>query len=186
MKETARQYFEQGNRIVVLNDKKEPLVKWTRWQKKPQTPQEFENLPWDQASAFAIICGIKLKNGYYIGAVDIDKKKLTPEAIARGEDLAKKLRVTWREKTANNGEHHIYYSEKPIKTDGHAHDFCGCEVLGTRKLCIMAPSKGYRRLNDNLATVVKSLNDLFEDALAGIGYQKKQRVATVASKRPLT
>ena len=64
MEKVARQYYEQGCNIVVLNGEKEPLVKWTEWQDRRQTLEEFEALPWDRAEAYAVICGLKLKNGF--------------------------------------------------------------------------------------------------------------------------
>jgi len=58
-KETAFYYWQQGHRIVPVEGKK-PLVKWEKWQKEPQSLQEFEELPWLQTDGFAIICGVKL------------------------------------------------------------------------------------------------------------------------------
>jgi len=175
MKETARTYFDLGNNIVVLNGKKEPLVKWMKWQQQRQTLEEFENLPWTCANLFGIVCGLKLKNGLYVGAIDIDVKKVSEEALERGKQFEKLLKVaTQTEETPSHGKHYIYYSRKPIKTDNKAHGFAGVEVLGTRKLCILSSSKGYRRLNDNAPRIVESLNQLVDSALSRIGFKGPQ------------
>lgn len=191
LKEVAKQYYEQGNNIVVLNSKKEPLVKWTKWGKKHQTLEEFEKLPWSNAEAYAIICGRKLKNGFYVGAIDVDRKKITKEALGRGKKLERLLRITQTEKTVNKGKHFIYYSQTPVKSMNNAHDYCGCEVLGEKRLCIMAPSKGYKRLNDNDPTEIKCLTKLFNGVLTKVGYKtiskktKQPQKPKVPEKREL-
>lgn len=177
MKEIARAYYLQGNNIVPVNAKKEALVKWAKWIKVRQIEKDFEALPWQQAEGFCVVCGRKLNNGMYIGVVDIDVKKTTQEVIDRGSELEKQLRTTHMEQTVSRGKHYIYYSRTPIRKVKDAkkiHDFCGCELLGENKLCIMAPSFNgkYRRLNDNPATGIESLNVLFETALEKIGYKR--------------
>lgn len=178
LKAVARTYYDQGNNIVPVNTVKEALVKWAKWINQRQTQEEFESLPWQQAEGFGIICGLKLNNGMHIGTVDIDVKKTTQEVIDRGSELEKQLRTTQTEETVSGGKHYVYYSRKPIvkvKDAQKIHDFCGCEILGEKKLCIMAPSFNgkYRRLNDNPATGIESLNVLFTTALEKIGYTSR-------------
>jgi len=180
MKAVARAYYDQGNNIVVVNAEKEALVKWARWVNKRQTKEEFESLPWQQANGFCLVCGWKLENGMYVGAVDVDIKNTTQEVIDHGAELEKQLRTTHTEETVSGGKHYIYYSRTPIRKVKDAkkiHDFCGCEILGEKKLCVMAPSASgkYRRLNDNPATGIESLNTLFETALGKIGYKNSTR-----------
>lgn len=172
MKDYARSYYELGCNIVVLNGDKQPLVKWDQWQTQRQTLEEFETLPWNQAKAYAIICGVKLNNGLYFGALDVDAKNVSEDALAKASEFEKHIRTTQTEKTKNNGKHHVYYSRQPIRTDKKAHEFCGCEVLGEKKLCIMAPSEGYVRLNDNVPTEIASLNEQYDNALSRIGYKR--------------
>ena len=186
--EVARTYFLQGNNVVPVNEKKEPLVKWAEWEKKRQTQEEFEALPWDQAEGFGIVCGWKLQNNLYIGAVDVDVKNTTQEVIDRGVTLEKQLRTTQTEETVSHGKHYIYYSEKPIekvKAGNKIHDFCGCELLGEKKLCIMAPSFNgkYRILNDNTPTKMGSLNIEFAEALKTIGYKSSSARAPKSGNR---
>jgi len=185
MRDIAKQLYEQGCNIVTLNARKEPLVKWTQWQTQRQTPEEFEALPWDRAEAYAVICGLKLENGLYFGAIDVDVKNISEEAKKKGEQFENLLKiVTEIEETPSKGKHYIYYSEKPIKTDNKAHEFAGIEVLGERKLCVMAPSKGYRKLNDNTPRIVESLNQLADSNLKRIGFKSRRhrRNDVVSSK----
>jgi len=170
-KRIAKEWFDLGC-IVVLNGDKQPLTVWDQWQTQRQTLEEFESLPWAKASLFAIIMGRQLNNGLYLGAIDVDVKNLTETALAKGLEFEKHIRTTQTERTVNNGKHFLYLSRQPIKTDSKAHSFCGCEVLGEKKLCIMAPSYGYVRLNDNTPTELESLNEFFEGALRILGYKR--------------
>jgi len=176
LKDAARTYYDQGNNIVLVNGNKESLTKWAKWEGKRQTIEEFESLPWQVAEGFCVLCGRKMKNGMYFGVIDVDVKKTTQEVIDRGSELQKEFRITHTEETVSGGKHYIYYSRTPIRKVKNIRkilDFCGCEILGEKKLCVMAPSFGgkYRRLNDNPATGIESLNVLFETALEKIGYK---------------
>jgi len=194
LQKVAREYFEQGNNIVPISftwneDKKEwdkkPLGEWQKWIMKRQTHEEFEALPLKKAEGYAIICGRKLKNGMYIGVVDIDTKKTTENAVLLGKRLEKSLRITHTERSIQNGKHFVYYSRRPIKTMNSAHGFCGCEVLGKKKLCIMAPSKGYKKVNDNGPTEIEGLNELFNKSLKIIGYKNpKVKIRSYARQHP--
>lgn len=180
LKEIAKVYYLQGNNIVPINSKKEPLVKWAKWETQRQTIEEFEALPWSETHGFCVVCGLKLKNGMYIGAIDVDVKHTTQEVIDRGLALEKQLRTTHIEETVSGGKHFIYYSRTPIvkaKDARKIFDYCGCELLGEKKLCIMSPSfaGSYKRWNDNPPTGIESLNVLFETALKKIGYRYKTK-----------
>jgi len=172
MRDTAKEYWLQGCNIILLSGK-QPLQKWERWQTQSQTVEEFDGLPWDKADAFAIVCGLKLSNGLYIGAIDLDVKKVPEETIERGREFEKHLRITHMERTPSNGKHLIFLSRTPVKSVNMPgiREFCGVELLGENRLCIMAPSKGYVRLNDSTPTEIASLNDLFENTLRTIGYK---------------
>ncbi len=58
------------------------------------------------------------------------------------------------------------------------HNECALEVLGEGKLCIVAPSQGYIKLNDNTPTEVGDLEALFYSALekAGIKIEKQANI----------
>jgi len=121
-----------------------------------------------------IICGAKTKDGLYVGAIDFDVKNLPEEVIAKGREALKHMPITQTEQTPSGGFHYIYYSvEKPKSVSGY-HNVCGLEVIGEGKLCIMAPSEGYKRLNDNTPTIINgSLNEVFEAVLQKVGIQNR-------------
>jgi len=168
LKTVARQYWLEGCNIVLLKGK-EPLHKWSQWQNERQNEIAFEALPWSQADGFAIICGQQLNDGTFIGVVDADVQK--PSGILLPNTLLalKHLPVTQTEETPSGGRHHVYKSRKKPGTISKYHDVSGLELLGEGKLCIMAPSQGYRRLNDNPPTLVEDIEALFYEALEKVG-----------------
>jgi len=145
--ETAKAYHNQGLPVVPLKGK-HPLTDWAKWQNQPQTREEYESLPWDKADGFAVICGIKNKDGLFIGTVDFDVKNLPSEVAEKGREVLKHLPTTQIEETPSGGQHWIYLSQQKPKTISVYHNICGLELIGEGKLCIMAPSRGYKRLND--------------------------------------
>ena len=116
LKSVAFDYWQKGSRIVPLIDKS-ALVKWERWQEQRQTIQDFENMPWDRANAFAIVCNVKLSNDLYFGILDLDIEKagrlLPQEVLEKQGEVAKGMPVTrlegtpWQhlmEMTSNGGD----------------------------------------------------------------------------------
>lgn len=168
LKSAAKKYFLQGLNIIPLKGK-QPLVKWTKWQNQKQTKKEFENLPWKTADSFALIGGSQLRNGVYIGAVDFDVKNLPKAVIDIGRKILKEFPMTQVEETVNGGQHWIYFSKAKPKTLTIYHEKCSLELLGENKLIIMAPSKGYKQINDKDPIVVSDLESLFVDALTKAG-----------------
>ncbi|MBS7616509.1 bifunctional DNA primase/polymerase [Candidatus Bathyarchaeota archaeon] len=166
--EAARDYWTLGLPVVPLKGK-QPLVEWGRWQTEPQTEQDFNGFPWGEADGFAIICGSKAKNGLYFGAVDFDVKNVCQEAIEKGKQALKNMPVTQIEETPSKGLHYIYWAREKPKSISAYHNICGLELLGEGKLCIMVPSAGYRRLNDNNLTEVANLEVVFYDTLRRVG-----------------
>lgn len=176
LKAAARQYWLQGCNIVPLKGK-QPLVSWARWQHERQDELSFEALPWSEADGFAIICGQQLYDGMYIAAIDFDVKNLPEDVVNKGREALRFLPVTQREQTFSGGEHWIYLCREKPRTISAYHNACGLELLGEGKLCIMAPSNGYRRLNDNTPTEVENLEAVFLEALekAGVKVEKPQQ-----------
>ena len=168
LKTVAKQYWLEGCNIVLLKGK-QPLHNWSQWQNERQTELNFEALPWAEADGFAVICGQQLNDGAFIGVVDADVKK--PEGILLPNTLLalKHLPVTQTEETPSGGRHHVYKSRKKPGAISKYHDVSGLELLGEGKLCIMAPSQGYRRLNDNPPTLVEDIEALFYEALEKVG-----------------
>ena len=171
-KEAAHEYWSQGHRIVLLKGK-QPLHEWKKWETQKQTQEEFEALPGASADGFAIICGVQLNNGYYVGALDCDLEKggklFSEDVLKKQTEVLENMRVTQLEETPSGGKHLLYYSHSPVETKED--DRCGIEVLGSGKLCILAPSAEgkYRRSNDNTPSEVPSLNLEFQSALDKAG-----------------
>ncbi|MCS7115415.1 MAG: bifunctional DNA primase/polymerase [Nitrososphaerota archaeon] len=167
LKETAYNYWFQGLNIILLKEKK-PLHEWKHWQNERQSLNDFEALPWGDADSFALIGGSKLESGLFFAAIDFDVKNVSEEAREKGKQALKHLPVTQIEETPSGGQHWIYYSQTRPKTISAYHNAAALELIGEGKLCIMAPSSGYRRLNDNPPTVVQNLEELFYQALNAV------------------
>jgi hypothetical protein len=183
LKAAAAEYFKQAFVVVPMvfikedngDIRKQPLVEWRKWQSQEQTLEEFEALPWDRAEGFEVLCGKRNKEGVSLGIVDFDIKKTSAEAQALGLEALKHFRVTARHKTPTGGEHLIFLSRKPVKTISAYHDVAALELLGEGKLCVMYPSMGYTKLNDNLPTVVDDLEGEFLSTLKAVGVIKVER-----------
>ncbi|MBS7636803.1 bifunctional DNA primase/polymerase, partial [Candidatus Bathyarchaeota archaeon] len=153
LKGAARQYWLQGLNVILLKEKK-PLHGWSQWQTERQSEGDFEALPWSEADGFALICGSRLNNGLYFAAIDFDVKNVSEEAREKGRQALKHFLITQIEETPSGGQHWIYYSQTRPKTVSAYHNVAALELIGDGKLCIMAPSAGYKRLNDNQPTTV--------------------------------
>lgn len=175
----AKVWHDLGLAIVPVGEDKQPLIAWKEWQTRPQTEEEFTNAvsKSEESGRYAVICGTKLTNGLYFGVFDLDVKNVSEEAMIKGKEFEDALqKATMMELTPSNGVHFIYYSQAPVKTDNKAHDFCGVEVLGESKLCVMAPSKNYSRLNESGIYTVPSLNLGYDQTLEAIGFEHHQLV----------
>jgi Fe2+ or Zn2+ uptake regulation protein len=176
LKSAAFDYWSQGYNIVPVRTK-QPLVSWSQWQTRRQEKQEFESLPWSQADGYAIICGTKLFNGLYVGAVDFDVKNVSQEAREQGHQILDKMLCTQIEETPSGGQHWIYHCHQKPRSVSVFHNECGMEILGEGKLCTMAPSQGYRRLNDNTPSIIKDLEDSLLQAMYDSGLKPKEQSA---------
>lgn len=170
---TAKAYFERGIAVVAVKQKK-PLTEWAQWQTRQQTKEEFKNQPWQNADGFSVLCGTKQKNGLYIAAVDFDVKKVGEEAQAKGKQILKQLLITQIEQSPSGGQHWIYQTHAKPKTISIFHSECGLELLGEGKLCIMAPSHGYIRLNDNQPSIVSDLETELFEAMYHAGFKPQK------------
>jgi putative DNA primase/helicase len=185
LKAAAFEWWKKGFVVVPIvfvrepdgDLRKQPLVEWKRWQNEEQTLQDFESLPWDKAEGIAVLCGKPNKDGLSVGVMDFDVKKTTVEAQARGREVMKRFRVTTREGTPSGGEHLVFLSRKPVRSISEHHDSAALELLGENKLCVMYPSIGYSKINDNFQTVVDDLESEFLEALkrAGVKFSEQKR-----------
>jgi hypothetical protein len=173
----AKEYYELGLNIVPIlrtESEKKPLVEWQKWNTERQTEEEFNALSWEKANSFAVVCGTQLRNGLFFCVIDQDIKGLSSEVIAKGNELIKRFPVTEMERTPSKGLHLVYYSREKPKTVSVFHNDYGLELLGEKKLCLMYPSEGYQRINDNTPTTVQDLTQIFYDALGVKAKAKKE------------
>jgi Fe2+ or Zn2+ uptake regulation protein len=175
----ATSYFEQDTAVVPVKQKK-PLVEWAHWQTAQQTWEEFQSLLWEEADGFAVVCGTKLCNGLFLGAIDFDVKNVSEEARERGKRTLKQFLTTQIEQTPSGGQHWLYYCQTKPRTISVYHDQCSLELLGAGKLCIMAPSHGYSRINDNTPTIVQDLEESFYKAMFNAGMKTEERATEAA------
>ena len=174
--DTAHQYWKKGFNVIPIRVephknkkwKKSPMVEYKRWWTERQTDVDFKSLPWDEGNGFAVLCGTPNCDGYYFGAIDLDVINVSDEARQLGERVFRELPISQLEATPSGGKHYVYLTKKKASTRNF-HDECAIELLGSKKLCVMAPSEGYRRLNDNPLTVVENIEEKFFRVLKRLG-----------------
>jgi len=173
LKEAAREYWLKGFNVVAVayeqdeDDKvsKKPLVEWGKWQTERQCLEDFEAQPWDVADGFGVICNVPNNDGYYLAVVDYDVKNVSNEAQQMGEAFLKRFPITQMEQTVSKGKHLVYLSKVKPKPVSSYHDSHGLELIAGPKICIMAPSKDYVKLNENPPTIVEDAEGLFYQVL---------------------
>jgi len=173
LKAEAYSYWRMGFNVVALffEDKggkveKRAFIEWGNWHRERQTEEEFHSQPWDRADGFGVVCSYPNRDGLYLAVVDYDVKKVSEEAKAKGKALLSSFPVTQMEETVSGGIHLVYLSRvKPSRSISEFHGSHGLELIATGKLVVMAPSRGYRRLNDNPPTVVEDAEALFYQVL---------------------
>lgn len=169
MKTAAKGYFLQGLNIIPVK-RKQPLIRWEKWQTEKQTESDFDTLPWDEADGFAVIGGSRVKDGFYICAIDFDVKNLSPEIVGKGRVILNKFPMTKMEETPSGGQHWIYLCHIKPKTVSIYHNQCALELLGENKLIVMFPSEGYKRLNDNKPSEIDDIETVFIHILRESGF----------------
>lgn len=138
-------------------------------------------LNWNGSNAFAVILGIKALNGLYLSVVDYDCKgnNVTEEVKEKGRALLKEFPITCIEQTVNKGIHLIYWTRNKPRTIGTYHNTASLELLGEKKLCLMAPSLGYNKLNDNSPTETENVEQTFLSIIKKHGLLKEQTLPTL-------
>jgi hypothetical protein len=173
IKNQAKKYFEAGFNVFPIMGK-QPLVKWEKWQTERQTQEEFSTLDFSNCNGLGVICGTKNNDNYHLAVIDFDVKNVTPEAIEAGRQVLKNLPITMTEETPSGGQHWVYLTRSKPKTIKAYHSNVAIELLGEHTYCAMAPSQGYKRLNDNIPRKVEDIEDLLISALYTVGiYTKK-------------
>ena len=182
LRAAAEAYHNQGIPVIPFlvrmkengeYDKTPRVSSWKQWLMQPQTNEEFQKLQWDGVNAFAVILGTKTKDDLYLCVIDYDVKGnvLTEEVKAKGKEILKTFPTTQTQETVNKGLHLIYFSRTKPCTEGSFHDTTGLELLGEKKICLMAPSFGYKNLNDNTPTEVSDLQTTFYETLEKFGFK---------------
>lgn len=177
LKAAAQAYYEVGFNVVTVKGK-QPLQQWQKWTSERQKQEEFNNLNFLDGDGIGVICGTKNLQGLYLAVIDFDVKKLPDETIEKGKQVLKKLPITQIEQTPSGGQHWIYYVHNKPKSVSTFHNEAALELIGENKLCIMAPSRNYKRLNDNSPTAVNDLEDLFYNALHVVGIKPLKQSET--------
>lgn len=186
MKTAAKGYFLQGLNIIPVRGK-QPLIRWEKWQTEKQTEANFDSLPWDEADGFAVIGGSRVKDGFYICAIDFDVKNLSPEIVGKGRVILNKFPMTKMEETPSGGQHWIYLCHTKPKTVSIYHNQCALELLGENKLIIVFPSEDYKRLNDNNPSEISDIEIVFIRILRESGFAESSALDSwfgQASQKP--
>jgi energy-coupling factor transporter ATP-binding protein EcfA2 len=100
-----------------------------------------------------------------LAVVDYDVKNVSIEAQQMGEAFLKRFPITQMEQTVSKGKHLVYLSKVKPKPVSSYHDSHGLELIAGPKICIMAPSKDYAKLNENPPTIVEDAEGLFYQIL---------------------
>jgi hypothetical protein len=150
---------------------------WKKWETQLQTDEEFLAINWKDANAFAVVLGTQARNGLYLSVIDYDCKgtDVTDEVKEKGRTLLKEFPITCTEQTVNNGQHIVYWTRTKPKTIGTYHNNASLELLGEKKLCLMAPSYGYSKLNDNSPTETENIEQTFLSVMKKHGFLKEHK-----------
>lgn len=189
LKAAAEAYWEQGYVVIPwrysTNEKKElekkpDILEWKEWQTRPQTKEEFDSLKLDTADGIGLLCGTQNKAGLYLVALDYDIKPSpnepppTEESLELGKTILREMPTTAWEQSQSKGEHLYYLSQSPVKTEKKFKKQTRIEFLGAYNLIYVAPSKGYRKINDNGFTVLTDVQNTFYEILHKHGLTKKK------------
>ena len=188
LKATAGSYHALGLSVIPFKltkkgeeyDKTILAAGWKTWETQLQTDEEFMTLNWNGANAFAVVLGTQARNGLYLSVVDYDCKgtDVTNEVKEKGRTLLKEFPITCMEQTVNKGMHLIYWTRTKPKTIGAYHNTASLELLGEKKLCLMAPSLGYSKLNENNPTETDNIEQTFLSVIKNHGLLKEQHPQT--------
>lgn len=151
--------------IIPVKDKR-PLIEWGRWINEGQTSEErLEILEFVKSnqSDIAVVCGHETERGYFF-CIDFD---LPYEQVLQKLKSNKNL-FTYLEKTPRGGLHAYYFSRRPVPSLKFKD--VPLELKGRGSLIIVAPSKGYVALNDNLPKIVEDALQPFIEFAEELGY----------------
>jgi len=155
---------------IVETDKgpeRKPLVNWGSWVDGKQMPEEKHRLlAWISREGLdvAVVGGHYVEGHGFFFCLDID--------VPREEALSK-LRhdrrfITYLEESRRGRLHAYYFSRRPVPTKGFKD--VPIELLGRGHLITVAPSSGYKPLNNGPIRTVEDAVELFVDFAESLGY----------------
>lgn len=164
----AKYYLSKGISVVPLNDKKQPVYEWYKFQKKRMEPSEADKM-FKNALGIGMICGdISCEEeGYFLTAIDIDVKNFDSlikyediEAMVPADLLSKLLIV----QTKSGGYHWIFRStigggnqklamrpptEEELKENPKQRSVVLLETRGVGGFVVCYPTPGYEVVSEN-------------------------------------
>jgi hypothetical protein len=184
-------YLDLGINTIAINDNKQAIYPWKRFQTEKITAEELERqLSDSRAKGIAIICGA-ISGGLEV--IDIDTKYQTYELWEEikkkiPQDLYNRLHIV---KTRSGG-YHLYYkceviepnskfalryaTSEEIKANPHNKTFCIIESRGECGYVVAPPTTGYEVLQDGihvisieereeLLTIMRSFNEVIDEEI---------------------
>lgn len=182
-------YLEQGINIIAVNDKKQAILQWKRYQSEMITQADLDaQMKDERASGIAVICGA-ISGGLEV--IDVDTKYETYalwDAIKAkiSQELYSKLHIVH---TRSNG-YHIYYrceeiegnqklaqrppTEDEAKANPQIKSYCIIETRGEGGYVVAPPSQGYSIVQEGinfitsdertaLFEIMRSFNEIIEE-----------------------
>lgn len=194
---TIEVYHELGLAVIPFyiaqDGKKRPKIDaWQKWKTERQTDEEVKAVIPDilATQLFGVVTGTKINldgEEYYFTVVDRDIKdpEISEETKQKSKKAIALMPTTRTIATINKGEHLEYYSRTQVS--GKKPKGTGLELLGYGQLCVMYPSKGYTKINDNIPTVIDNAEDMFLDTIEQVGlapHRYKQATAKATGTTP--
>jgi hypothetical protein len=148
---------------------RQPLIKWGSWVGGKQTPEEKRRiLTWISRDGLdvAIVGGHYVEGHGYFFCLDIDIP--WDEAISKLRN--DKRLITYLEESKGGRLHAYYFSRRPVPTLRFNDRGVDIELLGRGHLITVAPSSGYKPLNNGPIRTVEDAVELFADFAEMLGY----------------
>jgi P4 family phage/plasmid primase-like protien len=178
-------FFIDPAAVLGIHGKDPNILTYKVWNERPQTQEEYQALNWEGCNGFGLILGQKANDGRYLVAIDFDPKiradateeefKAHKEAVKIGEVILASFPTTMAEQTVNHGTHKLYWSRTHAEINNTFHLQTAIELLGEKKLCVMAPSYGYSNVGSDLITEVEDIKALYFELLKEHGFVRTEK-----------
>lgn len=158
-------YLELGINTIAINDNKQAIFPWKRYQSERITQSELDAQMRDpRAKGIAVICG-SISGGLEV--IDVDTKYQTYDLWqAIKERLPKGIFAKLHIVKTRNGGYHLYYrcevvegnqklamrqaNDSEIKENPHNKELCIIETRGEAGYVVAPPSLGYEVIQDGI------------------------------------